>query len=384
MPILEILVFLSALSWLAIWVVPWRPWSTRERLEAPQGDGPIANSLSVVVLIPARNESREIGRTVLALRDAGAGVRIIIIDDQSTDDTAARARGILPPDRLTVLPGQPLPTGWSGKLWALEQGWQAAAATAETCILLLDADIELAPHMITALAQKLEAERLDLVSVMAKLRMETFWEKLLAPAFVYFFKLLYPFALSNDPGSHVSAAAGGCILMRSQSLKEIGGFASIRGALIDDCTLAHRIKESGGRTWLGLSHGVRSHRAYPDLGSLWNMVARNAFTQLRYSLLLLLGTSALLFIVFWGPFLGLFSHSVAIRVIGAAAFLLMAAAYLPILRYYHRSMGWAAALPIIASLYLLMTWSSALRYWRGSRSVWKDRNYGTEIREAAP
>ncbi len=384
---MEILVILSAASWLFIWGIPWRPWSTRESLEAPDGPGagpeePIPGGL--VVLIPARDEADGIERTLLALRDEAPGVRVILIDDKSTDDTAARARGVLPPERLTVISGQPLPDGWSGKLWALEQGWQAASATAAAAILLLDADIELAPRMVTVLSQKLESESLDLVSVMAELRMESFWEKLLVPAFVHFFKLLYPFALSNDPRSQVAAAAGGCILIRAQVLKQIGGFASIRGALIDDCTLARRVKATGGRTWLGLSHSVRSHRAYQDLHSLWNMVARNAFTQLRYSLLLLLVTSVLLFIVFWAPLLGLFFRSTATRTIGAAAFVLMAAAYLPILRYYRRSALWAAALPAIAALYLLMTWSSALRYWRGRRSMWEGIALTEQVIESLP
>ncbi len=368
---METLLILSALAWIGLLLAPWQPWSTRERIEpaaAPGGEGKDLGS--VTVLIPARNEAAVLERTLRALQACEA--RVILIDDQSDDGTADLARSLLPAERLVVVAGEPLPVGWSGKLWALEQGLQRV----ETDLtLLLDADIELAPGVLEALRAKLIAGSLDLVSVMAELRMESFWEKLLVPAFVYFFKLLYPFALSNSIYCKTAAAAGGCVLLNTALLRQIGGFASIRGALIDDCTLARRVKEHSGRTWIGLSHSVRSHRAYPDLASLWSMVSRSAFTQLRYSVFLLLVTTGLMLTLFWGPVVGLFAGSAQARHFAWAGCAAMLAAYAPTLRYYGRSALWLPALPVIGALYMLMTWSSALDYWRGTRSRWKGRAY---------
>jgi hopene-associated glycosyltransferase HpnB len=404
---MAILIILASAAWIGLWLLPWRPWSTREQLEPrsdpssrePPGEGtgptscrpgpptrrsrftaPLCEGESaalspdlsdVTVLIPARNEAGVIGRTLRALRHQGPGLRVIVIDDQSSDSTADEARAAFD-ESLTVLHGAPLPEGWAGKLWTLEQGRREAQSP---LLLLLDADIELAPGMVAALRQKLVDERLDLVSIMATLRMETFWEKLLVPAFIYFFKLLFPFALGNSPRSRLGVAAGGCILIRAQALERIGGFGSIRGALIDDCALAQKVKSAGCRTWTGLSHAVRSHRAYAGLSSLWNMVARSAFTQLRYSTTLLLATTAAMVLVFWFPWLGLFTASPWIQVVAATGLVAMLGAYLPTVRYYRRSPSWALALPFIGTLYLLMTWTSALRYWRGQRSMWKGRVY---------
>jgi hopene-associated glycosyltransferase HpnB len=216
---------------------------------------------------------------------------------------------------------------------------------------------------------------LDLVSIMARLRMETFWEKLLAPAFVYFFKLIYPFSIGNSPNSTLGVAAGGCILVRSDALRRTGAFRSIRNAIIDDCTLADSIKKSGGRTWTGLSHSVQSHRPYARLASFSEMVERTAFTQLRYSIWLLLATTFVMLLAFWFPWAGLLSSSLTGRCFAVVGVLAMLTSYLPTLRYYRRSILWAPMLPLIAGLYLLMTWSSAMRYWRGQRSEWKGRVY---------
>jgi hopene-associated glycosyltransferase HpnB len=374
---MAIFVFLSALAWLGLWCVPWKPWSARESIE-PADATEAAQAPRLAVLIPARDEAGVIGPTLRALRGQGGGLRVIVIDDQSRDGTAALAARLWPSEELVVVSGEPLPEGWSGKLWALEQGWRVARAAQPEEVLLLDADIELAPGMAAALAGKLRREGLDLVSVMAALRMESFWEKALVPAFVYFFKLIYPFALSNDPRSGCAAAAGGCILLRAGMLERLGGFDSIRGALIDDCTLARKVKEAGGKTWIGLSHSVCSHRPYPDLGGIWNMVARNAFTQLRYSRALLLATTALLVLVFWAPVFGLLAPAAATRAAAAAAFIAMAAAYAPTLLYYRRSVAWALGLPVIGALFLFMTWTSAWRYWRGKRSEWKGRVYSAK------
>ena len=362
------LVVAGSLLWVALILVPWRPWSTRERLEpAPEQ----ANLSNVTVLVPARNEADVLERTLSALAMQGPGLQVILVDDQSSDDTASLALSTLPTG-LRVLSGKPLPPGWTGKLWALEQGWRN---TNSELVLLLDADIELEPRMIGTLKQKLIDEQLDLVSIMARLRMESFWEKLLVPAFIFFFKLLYPFSIGNNPSSRLGVAAGGCVLVRSAALRRTGAFLSIRDALIDDCSLAGSVKKSGGRTWIGLSHSVRSHRPYPRLSDFCEMVERTAFTQLRYSTWLLLATTFVMLLAFWFPWVGLLSSSPAVRGLALVGVCAMLASYWPIVRYYRRSVLWAPMLPFIAGLYLLMTWSSALRYWRGKRSEWKGRVY---------
>ena len=365
---MEFLVVAGSLLWVALILVPWRPWSTRERLEP--GREP-ANLSDVTVLVPARNEAEVLERTLSALAMQGPGLQVILVDDQSSDDTASLALSTLPTG-LRVLNGKPLPPGWTGKLWALEQGWRN---TNTDLVLLLDADIELESRMIGTLKQKLIDEQLDLVSIMARLRMETFWEKLLAPAFIYFFKLLYPFSVGNNPNSSLGVAAGGCILVRSDALRRAGAFLSIRNAIIDDCSLAAGVKKFGGRTWTGLSHSVRSHRPYPRLSSFCEMVERTAFTQLRYSIWLLLATTFIMLLAFWFLWAGLFSWSLAVRSVALLGAFAMISSYLPTLRYYRRSVLWAPMLPFVGGLYLLMTWSSALRYWRGKRSEWKGRVY---------
>jgi hopene-associated glycosyltransferase HpnB len=369
----ELLVATGSLLWVALILAPWRPCSTRERLE-PGDQGTETGLSDVTVLIPARNEASVIECTLSALRREGKGLRVILIDDQSSDGTASIARSTLP-THLQVVQGAPLPDGWTGKLWALEQGWRGVDSS---LVLLLDADIELEPGMLAALKRKLIDEKFALVSIMAKLRMVSFWEKLLVPAFVYFFKLLYPFAMGNDQQSKLAVAAGGCILLRSDSLRKIGGFCSFRSAIIDDCSLARKIKKSGSRTWIGLSHSVRSHRAYSRLSNIWEMVERTAFTQLQYSSLLLLATTIVMLLGFWLPWAGLFSPALAPRTVAFLGVSAMMLSYLPMLRYYRRSILWAPTLPLISCLYLLMTWSSAVRYWRGKRSEWKGRVYVKE------
>jgi hopene-associated glycosyltransferase HpnB len=368
---MEFLVVAGSLLWVVLMLLPWRPWSTRERLE-PGAERVACNLSDITVLVPARNEAATIGHTLSALGNQGAGLQVVLVDDQSSDETESVALSTLATG-LQVVKGKPLPTGWTGKLWALEQGWRM---TNTQLVLLLDADIELEPGMIETLKRKLVDEQLDLVSIMAQLRMETFWEKLLAPAFIYFFKLLYPFAVGNRPNSSLGVAAGGCILVRSEALRKTGAFLSIRDAIIDDCSLAGKVKKSGGRTWIGLSHSVRSHRPCSRLATFCGMVERTAFTQLRYSSWLLLATTFVMLLAFWFPWAGLFfSATLAIRSFALIGVCAMISSYLPTLRYYRRSVLWAPMLPLIGGLYLLMTWSSALRYWLGKRSEWKGRVY---------
>jgi hopene-associated glycosyltransferase HpnB len=367
---MEFLFVAASLGWVALLLVPWRPWGTGERLE-PVGEPRETDFRDTTLLIPARNEAAVIERTLAAIRSQGQGFLTILVDDQSSDRTAALARSTLA-SGLMILTGRPLPPDWTGKLWALEQGWRNVESK---YVLLLDADIELKSGMLASLRAKLVDGELDLVSIMAQLRMETFWERMLAPAFVYFFKLLYPFRLGNDPRTRVGVAAGGCIFLRCAALRKIGGFEPFRTAIIDDCSLAKRVKHSGGRVWIGLSHSVRSHRPYVQLSDFWEMVERTAFTQLRYSTCLLLATTFLMFFTFWVPLIGLFVLPAPLKAIAAIGLMAMMVSYLPTLRYYGRSVFWAPVLPIIGGLYLLMTWSSALRCWNGERSEWKGRVY---------
>lgn len=361
---------LAACIWLILLALPWRPWSTRERLAALPNTAPGAFP-EVTALIPARDEASCIAASLIALSAQGTLRRIVLIDDQSSDGTSdvARALGI---ENLTVVKGITPPTGWSGKLWALEQGFRAVETRH---ILLLDADIELAGGTLAALEARMAHDELELVSVMAHLHMRTAWEKLLLPPFIYFFKLIYPFALSNDPASRIAAAAGGCILIDTAALRSIGGFDALRGAIIDDCTLARLIKGAGGRTWIGLSHDARALRPYMSLGNIWNMVARTAYTQLHYSTVLLGLCSALLVLSFIVPVVGLIGGTEFVRFVAVAALAAMGLTYLPTVQFYALSPIWILSLPLAACLFLAMTWTSAIRYWRGERARWKDRIY---------
>ena len=363
------LVIPGVILWSAVLALPWQPWRARETLEA---DGDTSADLSdVTVLIPARNEAGVIAETLLALAGQGRNLNIVLVNDESTDATVFEARR-LNLENLTIIDGRPLEPGWSGKLWALRQGH---AVVRTDTILLLDADIRLEPGTVPALKTRMLERDLHLVSLLAFLRMESFWEKLLMPAFVYFFKLLYPFHLSNKGSQAVAAAAGGCVLLRAGSLAQAGGFEAIKDRLIDDCALARRFRNAGFGTWIGLSHSARSLRCYDGLAGIWNMVARTAYTQLCHSFALLLLCTLLLTTGFALPLVGLFSAHPATWMLGITGLVLMAASYLPTLRYYGIHPFWCAAFPFAGALYLLMTWSSAWRHWSGAGAQWKQRSY---------
>lgn len=361
----------AATLWVALLLLPWRPWSTRERLVI---DPHAATDLSAVsVLIPARDEAACIVETLARLGQQGRFSRVIVIDDQSSDGTGELARGA-GIDNLTVLAGSSPEPGWSGKLWALRQGLRQCESP---YVLLLDADIGLETGVVASLLERLERERLDMISIMANLHMHNFWERLLLPPFVYFFKLIYPFALANDERSFVAAGAGGCVLLRRTALDAIGGFDSLREAIIDDCTLAKKIKQRPGRIWIGLSNDARALRPYSTLTNIWNMVARTAYTQLRYSPVWLAVCTALLVLAYVVPFAALLSGVPAAVTLGLVAVAAMFASYAPTIRFYGLGLQWVATLPIAATLFLAMTWTSAVRYLRGERSRWKNRSYGT-------
>ena len=359
----------AILIWLTILILPWRPWSTRESLDS---DPAIRGDLSdITVLIPARNEVEVIGETLHSLRQQDEKIHVVLVNDQSEDETVAVAKqsGL---ENLVIVDGKALPDGWSGKLWALEQG-RAYAQT--TYLLLLDADIKLTPGIVSRLLAKMEDNRLDMVSLMAFLRMQTHWEKMLIPAFIYFFKLLYPFHLSNSPESSIAAAAGGCILIRKEVLQEVGGFEAIRDELIDDCALAKKIKKNGGKTWTGLTHSAISLRHYDTLKSIWDMVARTAFTQLRYSIVLLFLCTILMLLCFLVPVICLFSPVIWVKITALVTLLIMYISYLPTLKYYSVSFYWCLFLPVTGFIYLLMTWTSAYHHYFKHGAHWKNRHY---------
>ena len=370
---LTILVLVGAFIWLTILAAPWRPWSTAEAIHTAPREK-MEDLSSITVLIPARDEAEVIGKTLAGLAMQGEGLKVVLVDDQSTDGTSLIAKNTSGID-LLIVHGETPPAGWSGKLWALNQGLEHVHTD---MVLLLDADIELKPGLLLALTKKMREEGAAFVSVMASLRMITFWERLLMPAFVYFFKLLYPFRLSNSRFPWVAAAAGGCILMKMEALQKIGGFHSVKGRLIDDCALAKQVKKAGYRTWIGLSHSVCSIRSYSRLFTIWNMVARTAFHQLRYSVTLLLLCSLVMMVMFWAPAAGLLFSGAGIKSLSLCALAGMIVTYLPILAFYGFSRWWALLLPLVGTLFLAMTWTSAIRFWQGKGSEWKGRSYGRQ------
>ncbi len=396
----EIGLALTVLS-LAIWVglLGWRGqfWQADQRLEVQATDRSVWPSVSAV--IPARNEANLLPVTLrsLLMQDYPGSFSIILVDDHSTDGTASVAPRVAQAldkhSQLVILSGEPLPPGWTGKLWALEQGIRQAQTLAPPpdYFLLTDADIEHDSANLRQLVAKAAQEDLDLASLMVLLRCQSFWEHLLIPAFVFFFQKLYPFSWVNDPTNSIAAAAGGCILIRSEALNRVGGIQVVRGALIDDCALAQAIKSTSqslnpdakGRIWLGLSPLTRSLRPYPSLASIWQMIARTAFTQLNYSPWLLLGTLVGMTLIYAVPSAGLIVGALTgnwlVAIAGLSGWLLMACAYLPTLRFYGCSPLLAFCLPAIALLYTLMTVDSALRHWQGRGGAWKGRVYSQKV-----
>ncbi len=350
-------------------------WRASERLRAP---APPARWPDVVALVPARNEAATIAEAVASIRaqDYPGRLRVVVIDDASDDGTAERARAA----GAEVIAAPPLRPGWTGKLWALAHGVKRTAASAPDFYWLSDADIVHPPHLLARLVAKAEREGRDLVSLMVRLRCESFWEKRLVPAFVFFFQMLYPFAAVNDPESPVAGAAGGCVLLRRAALERAGGLAAIRHAVIDDCTLAARVQATGGRLWLGLAEESRSLRGHAHLGPLLAMIRRSAFAQLNHSGLLLLGTVLGMGVVFLAPpvatLAGLALGDHAAATLGGLGWIAMTAAYRPTLVHYLRPAGEAILLPAVAVLYLAATLASARDHWRGRGSSWKGRHYG--------
>lgn len=370
LPLFSLFALLSLILWVIITLHPWLPWLTRESWDVGNIQSLKSVDLSdITVLIPARNEASVVGRTLRAIASQEGNPNVILIDDNSEDNTKAIAESVEGLN-LTVVENQPLKPGWSGKLWALENG-RRHVETPYT--LLLDADIEIEPGVIAGLKQKLLNTDYSFVSLMAKPSLNRFWERLLMPAFIYFFKLLYPFRVANSKSRWVSAAAGGCILLKTSILEDIGGFKALKKTLIDDCTLAKKTKEAGYQTWLGLTHSVKSIRPYSGIKKIWDMVARTAYTQLHYSLLLLLFCTLLMILAYIVPVVALLSFSTPKFWFGLIALLFMFITYLPTLRYYRLSPIFLFSMPIVGALFLAMTWTSAIRYWKGERMRWRGR-----------
>ena len=330
---------------------------------------------AVAAVIPARNESDYIGRSVRSLlrQDYRGPLTIVVIDDDSEDGTGAVATDAAAGDeRLRVIRTTGPADGWTGKLWAVSQGIAAAEASHPEYLLLTDADIEHAPDTLSWLVSQSMAGRYVLTSLMAKLRCVSLAEKIHVPAFIYFFQMLYPFAWVSRADSSMAAAAGGCMLVRADALASVGGIASIRGALIDDCSLAAELK-TVGPIWLGLTNRAQSIRPYPTFADVARMVSRSAYSQLRYSLLALTGTILGMAITFVAPpALALFASGLP-RYLGLLAWGAMSLSFVPTLRYYRLSPIWSVALPGIALLYMTYTLHSAYQHFRRRGGQWKGR-----------
>jgi hopene-associated glycosyltransferase HpnB len=333
---------------------------------------------SVVAVVPARDEAEVVGRAVgsLLTQQFPGPLHVILVDDHSTDGTAAIAMAAAEDTgaaaRLSVIGARPLPGGWTGKLWAVKQGIDAAREFRPDYLLLTDADIVHAPSNVAELVARAEQGKYALVSLMVRLHCRGLAERLLIPAFAFFFFMLYPPRWVVDPTHRTAAAAGGCMLIRSEALDRIGGIDSIRAEIIDDCALARRVKPIG-RIWLGATGDTISIREYGDWRAICDMIARCAFAQLGYSGAALLGTVAGMCLVYLAPPLLVFSGSTIGRTLGAAAWLGMGIAFYPVLRLYRRTALYAALLPGIASFYMAATIGSAILFWRGRGGSWKGR-----------
>ncbi|WP_067284885.1 glycosyltransferase [Streptomyces jeddahensis] len=392
---------MSAVVWTAVgslaawlWLLLGHGFFWRTNVSLPPREDP-RDWPAVGIVVPARDEAAVLPESLPSLlaQDYPGRAEVFLVDDGSSDGTGELARALA--DRhgglpLTVSsPGEP-PAGWTGKLWAVRHGIGLARARAPEYLLLTDADIAHRPDSLRELVAAARTGGFDLVSLMARLRAQSLWERLVVPAFVYFFAQLYPFRRIGKRGSRTAAAAGGCVLLRLDAAARAQVPDSIRHAVIDDVSLAKAVKRSGGHIWLGLADRVDSVRPYPRLADLWRMISRSAYAQLRHNPLLLLGTVAGLALVYLMPpvalVVGLLAGNAAAITAGGTAWLLMAATYAPMLRTYDQPLWLAPLLPAIAFLYLLMTVDSAVQHYRGRGAAWKGRTYTRpgSAPEAAP
>ena len=369
-------------------------WRVRKQDADRTADEKQSKWPSVVVVVPARNEAETIGRAVAGLvkQDYPGAFSVVVVDDHSEDATASVAQQVAAEsgagERLRIVSASALAAGWTGKLWALNEGVsventadsgapgageQAATSEVPTYYWFTDADVEHAPDTLRRLAVHAERDKLHLASLMVLLQAKTLPERALIPAFLYFFLMLYPPKWIADEELGTAGAAGGCILLRREALARIGGLEAIRGEVIDDCALAKAVKLNGGKVWMGLTRKSTSLRAYGTFGEIRDLIARTAFTQLRYSALLLAGTLAGMLLTYVAPLLLLSAHDSTARLLGFAAWLLMSVSFLSTVRFYRLSIIWAPLLPLTAVFYTYATWLSAMRYWRGRGALWKGR-----------
>ena len=371
--------FLSAIP-LAIWVYLlvargyfWR--LTEDNL----GPKRLEDWPRVVAIVPARNEALTISQAVssLAKQNYSGEFSIIVVDDHSEDGTAALAQQAAnefgASQRVKIHVASPLAPGWTGKLWALNEGTQSAANYSAEFFWFTDADIEHAPDTLRRLVSRAEKESLDLVSLMVLLQAKTLPERLLIPPFLYFFLMLYPPRWIADPNASTAGAAGGCILLRRNVLAPIGGMASIRGEVIDDCALARAVKRRGGNIWMGLTRASVSLRSYGTFAEIRDLIARTAFTQLHYSFLLLIVTLIGLFATYLLPWIAFFILDDPGWLLASTAISIMTATYGATVRFYGLPWLWALTLPFAAVFYGYATFLSALRYWLGRGGQWKGR-----------
>ncbi len=343
------------------------------------GQESLAEWPRVIAIVPARNEAETIARAVdsLVKQEYAGEFRIVVVDDHSGDGTGTLGREAATragaADRVTILQAAALQSGWTGKLWAMQQGVESAGAQALDYFWFTDGDIEHAPDTLGRLVGRAEKGRLELVSLMVLLQAKSFPERLLIPPFLYFFLKLYPPQWIADKKSKMAAAAGGCLLLRQTALEQIGGLAAIRGEVIDDCALARAVKRSGGAIWMGLTRKSVSLRAYTKFREIRDLIARTAFTQLGYSGLLLAGTLLGMTVTYVLPVVLTFSRQPVVWRLGLAAWALMAITYLPAVRLYGLSPLWAPGLPVAAIFYSYATWISAVRFWLGRGGQWKGR-----------
>jgi hopene-associated glycosyltransferase HpnB len=362
--------------WLYLAFLRGNFWRLEEDNTEPK---PLEKWPRVVAIVPARNEAATIARAVTGLlsQNYPGEFKTIVVDDHSDDGTAGFARKTAEEAgaaaRIMVHSAPGLPQGWTGKLWASHEGVQISAKSAPDFFWLTDADIVHAPDTLQRLVSRAETESLDLTSLMVLLQAKTFPEKLLIPPFLYFFLMLYPPRWIADPQKRTAGAAGGCILLRRPALERIGGFAAIRNEVIDDCALARAVKKAGGQIWMGVTRASISLREYQTFAEIRDLIARTAFTQLRYTSLLLAATLLGLFLTYWLPWILFFAGEEPAWFLGSTAASLMTVTFLFTVKFYNRSALWALTLPFAAAFYGYATLRSAVRYWLGRGAQWKGR-----------
>lgn len=378
MPLTPTLVAAIPLAlWIYLFLARGNFWQLHEDDVVPK---PFGSWPRVVAVVPARNEAETIARTVSSLvkQDYPGKFHIIIVDDHSEDGTAMLARNAAEVSgaagRVAIHEAADLPPGWTGKLWALNEGVQVATNDSPEFFWFTDADIEHAPDTLRRLVFRVEKESLALASLMVLLQAKTFPERLLIPPFLYFFLMLYPPRWIADPKARTAGAAGGCILLRRSALERIGGYAAIRGEVIDDCALARTVKKGGGKIWMGLTRASVSLRSYGTFAEIRDLVARTAFTQLNYSILLLLATLASLFVTFLLPWFSFLSGEDPAWFLASTAICLMTVTFGVTVRFYGVAWPLALALPFAAVYYGYATFVSAVRYWLGRGGQWKGRS----------